>query len=45
MSSEALGCKRRARTADVLNAPDPRSEDTSAVKCEKTRRNIVGLKR
>jgi hypothetical protein len=30
MSSAALGCKRRTRTPDVTNAPDPRSEDTSA---------------
>ncbi len=30
MSSEALGSKRRARTPDVPNAPDPRSENTSA---------------
>ena len=30
MSSEALGNKRRARTPDVPNAPDPRSENTSA---------------
>ncbi len=29
MSSEALGTKRRARTPDVPNAPDPTSEDTS----------------
>ena len=30
MSSEALGNKCRARAPDVPNAPDPRSEDTSA---------------
>ena len=30
MTSEALGNKRRARTPDVPNAPDPRSENTSA---------------
>ena len=30
MSSEALGTKRRARAPDVPNAPDPRSENTSA---------------
>jgi hypothetical protein len=30
MSSEALGNKRRARAPDVPNAPDPRSENTSA---------------
>jgi hypothetical protein len=29
MSSEALGNKRRARTPDVPNAPDPQSENTS----------------
>jgi hypothetical protein len=30
MSSEALGNRRRARTSDVPNAPDPHSENTSA---------------
>ncbi|MEI7747333.1 MAG: hypothetical protein WCJ28_07320, partial [Actinomycetota bacterium] len=30
MSSEALGNTRRARSPDVPNAPDPRSENTSA---------------
>jgi len=30
MSTEALGNKRRARTPDVPNAPDPPSENTSA---------------
>ena len=30
MGSKALGSKRRARTPDVPNAPDPRSENTSA---------------
>ena len=30
MSSEALGNKRRARTPDVPNAPDPHSENTSS---------------
>ena len=30
MSSQALGNKRRARTPDVPNAPDPPSENTSA---------------
>jgi hypothetical protein len=30
MSREALGNKRRARKPDVPNAPDPRSENTSA---------------
>ena len=29
MSSEVLGNKRRARTPDVPNAPDPQSENTS----------------